>query len=117
MDLESLLDVTMSMHMVCEPDEAYGVPQCEGNPCKLDCPTCKGFKHSGICSHVLCINHILTKYDVRYQLRTIGKKTDKTNKGPSKKASHSALERIPQREPDSSDEEEERLLALGAQGK
>ena len=113
-DLESLLDVTMSMHMVCEPDEAYGVPQCEGNPCKLDCPTCKGFKHSGICSHVLCINHILTKYDVRAQLKTIGKRTDKSSRGTQKQK---ALERVPQREPDSSDEEEERLLALSAQGK
>ena len=28
-----------------------------------------------------------------------------------------ALERVPRREPDSSDEEEERALALGAEGK
>ena len=70
----------------------------------------------GICSHVLAINHILKQFNVRYQLATIGKKTDKLKKGPSKKITP-ALERIPQREPDSSDEEEERNLLLGAQGK
>ena len=70
----------------------------------------------GICSHVLAINHILKQFNVRYQLATIGKKTDKLKKGPSKKITP-ALERIPQREPDSSDEEEERALLLGGQGK
>ena len=84
---------------MCEAREEYGVPDCEGNPASLDCPTCKAFKGVGICSHVLAINHILKRFNVRYQLATIGKKTDKKNKGPSKKNTP-ALERIPQREPD-----------------
>ena len=52
---------------------------------------------------------------MRYQLATMGKKTDKTLYKGGKKTP--ALERIPQREPDSSDEEEEQALLLGAQGK
>ena len=40
----------------------------------------------------------------------------KSKKGAPKKITP-ALERIPQREPDSSDEEEERALLLGGQGK
>ena len=114
--IDSLTDVCNSFHFVCEAREEYGVPDCEGNPALLDCPTCKAFKGVGICSHVLAINHILKRFNVRYQLATIGKKTDKLKKGPSKKNTP-ALERIPQREPDSSDEEEEQALLLGAQGK
>ena len=70
---------------MCEAREEYGVPDCEGNPALLDCPTCKAFKGLGICSHVLTINHILKQFNVRYQLATIGKRTDKLKKGPSKK--------------------------------
>ena len=81
----------------------------------LDCPTCKAFKGVGICSHVLAINHILKQFNVRYQLATIGKKTEKTHYLGGKKTP--ALERVPQREPDSSDEEEERALRLGSKGK
>ena len=92
---ETLLDVCLSLHKVVEADEAYGVPECEGNPCDLDCPGCKGFKHSGICSHVLAVNHILEKFNVKYQLAEIGKKTDKGTKGKSK-APPKALTRIPQ---------------------
>jgi hypothetical protein len=114
--IESLINVCNSFHFVCEAREEYGVPDCEGNPALLDCPTCKAFKGVGICSHVLAINHILKQFNVRYQLATIGKRTDKSKKGPSKKITP-ALERIPQREPDSSDEEEERALLLGGQGK
>ena len=114
--IESLINVCNSFHFVCEAREEYGVPDCEGNPALLDCPTCKAFKGVGICSHVLAINHILKQFNVRYQLATIGKRTDKLKKGPSKKITP-ALERIPQREPDSSDEEEERALLLGGQGK
>ena len=64
---------------MCEAREEYGVPDCEGNPALLDCPTCKAFKGLGICSHVLTINHILKQFNVRYQLATIGKRTEKHN--------------------------------------
>ena len=82
------------MHVVCEPREFYPVPTCEGNPAQLDCPACKGFKHSGICSHVLAVNHILKQFNVRYQLLPIGKRTDKKNKGGEKRTP--ALTRIQQ---------------------
>ena len=97
--LETLLDVCASMHVVIPGDEAYDVPECEGNPGGLQC-SCKGFKHTGICSHVLAMSHTLTKYNVRHQLREMGKKTDKKLKaGPTKRTK--ALDRIQQCEPDS----------------
>ena len=76
---------------------------------------CKGFKHSGICSHVLCVNHMLKLFNVRYQLATIGKRSRYHTGGQYRPPP--ALQRDVQREPDSSDDEEERLLALGADGK
>ena len=92
---DTLLDVCLSLHKVVDAEEVYGVPVCEGNPRELDCPHCKGFKHSGICSHVLAVNHILEAFNVKYHLAEIGKKTDKTNKG-KEKAPPKALTRIPQ---------------------
>ena len=83
------------------------------------CLGCKSFKGVGICSHVLAINHILKEFNVRYELKSI-------QTGASKKAAAKAgkqlkplpaLERAPVADPDSSDEEEERMLALGRQGK
>ena len=93
-------------------------PDCEGNPASLDCPMCKAFKGVGICSHVLAITTSSSSSTcaTSYQLATIGKRTDKLKKGAPKRITP-ALERIPQREPDSSDEEEERALLLGGQGK
>ena len=96
-DHETLLDVCLSLHKVVDAEEVYGVPVCEANPSELDCPHCKGFKHSGICSHVLAVNHILTKFNVKYHLAEIGKKTDKGTKGKSK-APPKALTRIPQKQ-------------------
>ena len=115
-DINTLLDVCGSMYMVCGEVEDYGVPECEGNKARLDCPCCKGFKHDGICSHVLAVNHILKRFNVRYHLLPLGKRTDKKKKGPEK-APPKALKRVQQREPDSSDEEEERALTLGQEGR
>ena len=53
---------------------------------------------------------------MRYELATIGKKAAKKSGGNVMKPAP-ALTRAPAMEVDSSDEEEERLLALGAQGK
>ena len=52
----------------------------------------------------------------RYQLLTIGKAASK-RPGHNVARPVPALQKQPQREPDSSDEEEERALALGAEGK
>ena len=41
--------------MTRSPYERAG---CDWNPMKLNCFTCKGFKHDGICSHVVAIHQI-----------------------------------------------------------
>ena len=113
-DLDHLCDLCDSMHFVCLANETWGLCECEGNPGRFVCD-CKGFKGHGICSHVLAINHIHKHFNVRYQLHAIGKRAAK---GPGRLPNpEPALTRAPTREPDSSDEEEERLLELGRQGK
>ena len=61
---------------------------------------------------------MLKQFNVRYELAHIGKATVwKKGKGGNNQRVEPALTRAPVREPDSSDEEEERLLQLGAEGK
>jgi hypothetical protein len=99
-------------------DPKWKVPRCEYNPCKLDCIYCKGFKHVGICSHVLAINHMLKKINLRRLVITIGQCKTKAGAGRGNhRRPEPALQRMAQREPDSSDEEIERALLLGEQGK
>ena len=67
---------------------------------------------------MLAINHILKHFNVRYELKSIQTAASKkaaANAGKQLKPLP-ALERARVAEPDSSDEEEERLLALGQQG-
>ena len=88
--------------------------ECTGNPAKLNCPTCKGFKSIGICSHVLAINHIQGKIDLDYLLGELSLTKANNLQGGGFKGRRAlssaapALERqhYPH-EPDSSDEEEE----------
>ena len=122
-DAEHLADVCTSLHTVLDEDEEHPVPVCELNPCKLDCLNCKGFKGVGICSHVLAINHMLQAINLRREVMEIGQSTYRKNKdgsgtqkGGNRKKAVPALQRAPAREADSSDEEEERLLELGAKG-
>ena len=114
-DVEHLCEVCDSMHHVSPASEIWGLCECEGNPGRFVCD-CKGYKGYGICSHVLAINHKLKLFNVRHQLVSIGKRAVKTT-GGNKLHPEPALQRAPTREPDSSDEEEERLLELGRQGK
>ena len=86
--------------------------ECTGNPAKLNCPTCKGFKSIGICSHVLAINHIQGKIDLDYLLGELS--VTKANNlqgggftGRMNKQAPALLKQVHPREPDSSDEEEE----------
>ena len=70
--------------------------------------------------HVLAINHTLKKYNVRYQMVTIGQsnrksKSNKRGTGGKTNAPLPALEKEPVLD-DSSDEEQAELLALGEQG-
>ena len=107
--LDKLMAFCRAIHWVYKAVDEYPPPQCEGNPMGLTCHACKSFKGHGICSHVLGVSHILQKFNVRYQLLTIGKASSKKNKGRGNTvAPLPALQRVPRREPDSSDEEEER---------
>ena len=118
-DVNSLIQVCQSLHVVCQPAEGMTVPECEGNKGKYDCIACKGFKHSGICSHVLAVNHITKHYNVRYEmqrLQTSASKKAAIKAGKVVKPAP-ALTRAPVAAPDSSDEEEAELLALGEQGR
>ena len=80
-DYTHLKDFALSFHLVMEESESQPVPKCEANPAQLDCPTCKGFKGVGICSHVIAINHILKKFNVRAELATIGQAASKKSGG------------------------------------
>ena len=64
------------------------MPACSMNPAQLDCPTCKGFKSYGICSHVLAINHILELIDVGHQLKALHQKS---RKGGNRKQTRAAM--------------------------
>ena len=82
-------------------------PECDGNPAKLLC-SCKGFKGYGVCSHVLAINHILRRHNVKYQVLELTGKNPGKNKGGNLKKRAAALskQRLLQNEEDSSDAEE-----------
>ena len=122
-DVEFWVDTVLSVHLVVEMKDQelidWGCPECEGNPAHLSCIPCKGFKAYGICSHVLACNHMREEYNVRYNLRTIGKSKAKTpgHGNYMSTAVPKALKRLPERAPDSSDEEDERFMALYKKGR
>ena len=104
---EQFAHVCLSMHFLRYADDDDGVPKCEWNPANLSCPTCKGFRNWGICSHVIAINHILDKIDLAEELKELGN-------GPRKKGGYSsgvrpALVKEKEAVVDSSDEEDEPL--------
>lgn len=86
------------------------------------CVACKEFKGGfGICSHVLAINHIKKKHNLRYELKTL--QTSASKKAAMRAEAlyvRSALMRAPPVwHHNSSDEEEPELfwLCLGKEGK
>jgi hypothetical protein len=107
-----LKEICFCFHIVEPALEPWGVPQCEGNPAQLNCPTCKGFKGVGICSHVLAVNRMKTLFNVRHQLRSLAVKP---KKGGYRKGVRPAL--IRERPSDSSDEEEDTVHFLGLAGR
>ena len=115
-DLDHLLEVCSSFHRIDEEDEDWPVLDCEFNPARHDCIGCKCFKSYGICSHVAALNHILKRINIQRELMTIGHKASK-KAGGNVKRPPPALQRAPAREIDSSDDEEERMLLQGEQGK
>ena len=68
---------------------------------------------------MLAINHILMAINLRRELMEIGKSTlkKKDKGGGNRKYLEPALTKVPEREPDSSDDELMELLEQGAQGK
>ena len=102
---EQFAHVCLSMHFLRYADADDGVPKCEWNPANLSCPTCKGFRNWGCCSHVVAINHILDKIDLEDQLKELG--------GPRKQGGFRTGVRpalVKEKEVvDSSDEEDEPL--------
>ena len=117
-DEDHLRDVCSSLHYVSAYTDLYGLCECYANPGRWVCD-CKGNKNYGICSHVLATNHILKGFNIRYELAEIGKSTigSKVKGGGNRQRSEPALERMKARPADSSDEEEERIVEQGRQGK
>jgi hypothetical protein len=118
-DVEHFEAICFSIHWVGASSPDWGVPECDLNPGKFNCPHCKGFKQYGICSHVLAINHILMEINLRRELMEIGKSTlkKKDKGGGNRQSVEPALTKVPEREPDSSDDELRELMEQGAQGK
>ena len=117
-ELDCLLDVCSAMHYVKKASDLWGLCECEGNPGKYVCD-CKGFKGHGICSHVLAINHMLQKVNLRRLIAEMGKSRISTRPdgtGGNRKSSVPALEKARHVEEDSSDEELMALMEQGARG-
>ena len=117
-DEDHLREVCSSIHYVSACTDLYGLCECYANPGRWVCD-CKGNKNYGICSHVLATNHILKGFNIRKELTEIGKSKSGTKNGQdgNRKAVEPALKRMAARPADSSDEEEERILEQGRQGK
>jgi len=98
--LDDLIDVCANFHVVRYAlTENVDIATCEGNPAELFCD-CKGFRHVGICSHVLAANHLLHRFNLRHALKSFGRGKKKKNQGGFVKGVRPALCRE-----DSSDEE------------
>ena len=68
-------------------------PPCKMNPANLIC-SCKGFRHIGICSHCVAVNHWLpdTEIDLEEIMVSLeGEKTRKRSKGGYRKGVRPAL--------------------------
>ena len=98
--------VCLSMHFLRYAN-AGEVPKCEYNPVNLTCPTCKGFRNWGICSHVIAINHILDQIDLEDQLKELAAPR---STGGFRKGVRPALIKEKEVVLDSSEEEDEPLV-------
>ena len=63
--LESFIDLADALHFLVYEEEAEGrkAPNAALNPARIVC-SCKGFRHVGICSHCIAVNHWLGDIDV-----------------------------------------------------
>ena len=90
---DKLIGDCFAMHRVAQPKHEWCVPSCpDGNPLGYDCPTCKGFKLYGICSHVVAVNHLMKKLDV-YAMLDVLTEVPKKNRGGYTKGVRPALSR------------------------
>ena len=116
-DLDSLLDLSASLHVVYDAGEKYPpLDAGTANACGYSCMGCKGFQGVGICSHVLAINHIMKKFNLRYELKQVQTEASKKAGGRAQLKKYPALVRVPVAPPTAADEEEEHLQALGMEG-
>lgn len=98
---DQMVAVCFSMHYVTEASNT--VPVCDFNPLMLWCPTSKGFRQYGIDSHVIAINHIMGKCDVRNALASL---CPKRKRGGFTKGVRPALVREARADSSDSDEDE-----------
>ena len=69
--LDKYIQLIDAIHVVqYAVDAGRTCPPCPANPGELVC-TCKGFRHVGICSHVIAVNHWLGKHDLAQLMGTI----------------------------------------------
>lgn len=63
---EQILKLGTAVHLLQYADDTKRcAPECPLNPEELVC-NCKGFRHTGICSHVLALNHWLGAVDLSH---------------------------------------------------
>ena len=69
--LDAFIDVQRALHLVQYAEDAgRAAPACPENPLALVC-NCKGFRHVGICSHVIVLNHWLGEIDLFHMMGDI----------------------------------------------
>lgn len=69
--LDSFIDLATALHVVQYANDCGKVClPCPANPLQLAC-SCKGYRHIGICSHVLVLNHWLGGIDVVYSMGSL----------------------------------------------
>ena len=90
--LESFIDVERSIHFLLFEEDAEGrkAPEAVLNPKSLVC-SCKSFRHVGICSHCIVLNHWFGDIDVFHLDGSIC--PEKRTKGGYRKGVRPALER------------------------
>ena len=70
-NLNAYIDVVRAIHLVQYAEDAGRTPPtCADNPAELVC-SCKGFRHVGVCSHVIVVNHWLGHIDLQHMLGDI----------------------------------------------
>eukprot|EP00966_Prymnesium_polylepis_P084095 1946501-Prymnesium_polylepis.2 len=88
--LQSFIEVADALHVVEYGEDAgRDAPPSELNPDALVC-NCKGFRHVGICSHVMAVSHRLGVLDVRQLCGSMS--TERRKKGGFRQGVRPALE-------------------------